>query len=176
MPTRRGARTDYLAKQGIPPIMAMELASHYSMNQIRTLPYIRNMVRAMRLYRSRLASLNYSQDQIRRSVTYLFYKKNWLGNTGRPDVWAMLRSYRAAAIKSGGYTPPPKKKTSHHKITREDLAGQSTRRKSKGFDRLQILKDRLVLVNLNLKRATGNYRDDLINERKSLHQRIKDLK
>ncbi len=176
MPTLFSHKEKYLIDSGFLRKEAREFAHTYSMNQLRTLPYIRDMIRTRRLYVGRLKSLNYSDAEIKKSLTYLYYKNEWLDKDGNPDLWAMLRSFRRKSIQSGDYTPPPPKKGSHHKISREDLSGQKSRRNKVTFDKRQILQDRLNLVNLNLRSAKGEYRDRLLAEKTQLLRRIKGLK
>lgn len=176
MPTLRSHRQDYLINAGFSRSESSELSRQYSMSQFRSLPYLRDMIRTRRLYVGRLKSLNYSDKEIKSSIEYLYYKNQWLDNDGNPDIWTLLKKFRKASIQSGDYTPP-RKKGSHHKlISREDLKGQKTRRGKVTFDKAQILRDRLSLVNLNLRSAQGEYRDRLLTEKTQLLRRIKGLK
>lgn len=125
-------RYNRLIGWGLLPFEAREIARTYSMQQIRTLPYLQSLIRARRLYISNLRSRNYPDREIIDRIYALYDRKDWLDDNGRPSIWEMLRSYRKSSIEDNDYIPP-KRKGSHHKggISKGDVAGQKARRRKK---------------------------------------------
>ena len=128
MPTLRQQRYDYLIKSGFLPREAAEYASNYSMNQIRTVPYLQNIVRSRRLYVNNLKSRDYSDSDIRDAILRLYQRRNMIQDN-TIDPWEALRRARQKAIEEGDYIPP-KRKGSHHPIgvSKGQLADQRKRR------------------------------------------------
>ena len=128
MPTLRQQRYDYLIKSGFLPREATEYASNYSMNQIRTVPYLQNIVRSRRLYVNNLRSRDYSDSDIRNAILRLYRRRNMIQDNAI-DPWEALRRARQKAIEEGDYIPP-KRKGSHHPIgvSKGQLADQRKRR------------------------------------------------
>jgi hypothetical protein len=126
-------KQDYLTGKGFLPFESRELARNYNMSQIRSLPYLQNVIKARGLFISGLRKRGYKDNEIRDRIYTVYDTKDWLTD-GKPDIWQMLRRYRKKTIEDNDYIPP-KRKGSHHKggISKGDLQEQRKRRKAKSF-------------------------------------------
>lgn len=129
--TRYRYKYDILIGWGFLSFESRELARQYSVTQLRTLPYLQNIIKARRLFVSGLRKRGYKDNEIRDRIYTLYDTRDWLTD-GKPDIWQMLRRYRKKTIEDNDYIPP-KRKGSHHKggISKGDLQGQKQRRKKK---------------------------------------------
>ena len=128
MPKYRPARSkkfQYLSKSGFIDREAAELSGQYSMAQFRSLPYLITMIRSRRLYGTSLAAKGYGWEEIQRSIANLYRTKGWYDPSGKPSVWAMLRSFRRTAIADGAYIPPRRSHHSRKEITQAELNRQA---------------------------------------------------
>lgn len=152
----------------------------YSMKDLHTLPYFKNMIRSRQLYIGKLKKKGLSDRKIQEAVNAL-YKKQRLTtdktSKGEPGPWAMLRKYRALAIESGDYVPPTHK-GSHHKtgVSKEDLATQQKRNAEKSYQRDS---ERLDYINRVLNKEvklsnplTIDEYEELVDEQRKLQVRL----
>ena len=128
MPTRRQSKVGLLVDNGFRQFEAREIASQYSVTQMRTLPYLVNVRRSRILYVGNLQRRGYSDSQIAGLITNLYYRRGWLTPDGKLDVWKMIRDIRKDAIDSGDYIPPKRKGGHHPKgVSKGDVEGQRKR-------------------------------------------------
>lgn len=129
MPTLRQNRYNWLRRSGLLPFEASQLANSYSMTQLRSTPYIQDLMRSRRLEVANLRSRGYSDNRIRLTLLRQYVVRGWWSHD-EPDIWANIRRLRKQAIDSGEYIPIPRKKVpgSHHAIKRRDLDQQKQRR------------------------------------------------
>lgn len=180
MPTIRGYKYKFLTAAGFYHKEALEFSRQYSMNQLRTIPYLQDLIRWRRLYRDSLRKRKYTELDIRRSVTYLYYKNNWVIDKTL-DPWQMLKHFRKEAIATGDYHPVPKRKGSHHKegISKGDVIAQRLRAKARGkgkriTGRVQDTLDKIAVLNQRINSTKDTERrNSLIAERNNLWQTIR---
>ncbi len=180
MPTLRERKYQLLIQAGFTHRESLEFSRQYTIEQLRSLPYLRTIIRTRRLYRDNLRSRGYSEEQIKRSIVYLYYKNEWLGVDGTPDIWVMIRNLRRDSIESGDYQPPPKSKGSHHPkgISKGDIVGQRLRARArqKGITTTGAVNTtltKIAVLNRQLSQETNDKkRQALIEQRNKLWQRI----
>jgi hypothetical protein len=150
MPTRRSYKYDYLLKQGLTHNEAVQFSRQYTMTQIRTLPYMRKLIRTRRLYRDNLKKRGFKPKTIYIMIADLYKKKKWMDGINY-DPWKMLRDFRDQAIEDGDYFPlestlshhkkgSEAEKGSHHKggLTKGDIKSQRTRAGQRASIRTRI--------------------------------------
>lgn len=122
---------DLLTGWGFTPLESRLFAKQYTTKQIRTLPYLKIMTRARRLYIANLRSRGYTSHQIIQKLIDLYKKREYV-RAGKLDPWKMLKAFRGAAIDRGDYKLPAKK-GSHHKggVSKGDILGQKRRRRAR---------------------------------------------
>jgi len=130
MATLRQVRYNQLRKWGYIREESLELSRRYTMNQLRSTPYIRDMSRWHRLYTANLRSRGLTETEIRTRVRNIYRQRHWLNPDGTINPWDMLRAFRKQSIDEGEYIPKPRKKVpgSHHPLSRRDLDKQKQRR------------------------------------------------
>lgn len=135
-------RYDYLTGKGFIPAESREFARQYTMSQLRSLPYLQNMIKSRGLFISNLRKRGYSNTEIRDRLYALYDTRDWLTPDGQLDVWAMLRSFRKKAIDEGEYKEKPRK-GSHHPKGSGWSAGdrKSQKARSKEAQRKQARED-----------------------------------
>lgn len=139
-------KENMLTGWGFLPFEYRELSMQYTTSQLRSLPYLHNLMRSRRLFVSNLRKRGYKDSEIRDRVYALYDKKDWLTD-GKPDIWKLLRTYRKKAIDTGDYIAP-KRKGSHHKdkgVSKGDVEEQRQRRKERSKTRERDeMNDRIV--------------------------------
>jgi hypothetical protein len=176
MATLRQYKKDYLISKGFTNKEATELTSPYiiidgkkrehkpySMKELRTVPYLVNMIRSRQLYVSNLRKKGYTKRQIEGLIANQYYKQDWLSPKNKLDPWKMLRKFRKQVIESGDYIPP---KTSHHGegVSKGDIMGQKSRHKESNQQKIDNL---TAQINTATDKDT---RDWLINLREKLRR------
>ena len=134
--TLKSRKMEYLIKSGLNYKEASEFSGQYSLSDLRTLPYFKNLLRTRRLYQSNLKKRGYSDRQIQGTIANLYWRKGWESD-GKLDYWKMLRDFRKKSIESGDYTPP-KHKGSHHGEGVSDKEVEKQGVKTKGFAQIQL--------------------------------------
>jgi hypothetical protein len=150
MPTLRGYKFEYLRQQGLTYNEALQFSRQYTMSQIRSLPYMRKLIRTRRLYRDNLRKRGLKQKTINIMIADLYKKKKWMVGDNY-DPWKMLRDFRDQAIEDGDYFPTKStlshhkkgsefEKGSHHKgeISKGDIKSQRTRAGQRASIRTRI--------------------------------------
>lgn len=123
---------DYLINAGFYPFEAREFARQYTIPQLKTTSYLRNMIRNRRLYVGRMKKRGLSDRQIRDRIMILYGNNDLLRGIA-PDPWQWLKRFRKIAINAGKY-PIPTRKGSHHKVkgvSKGDVVGQKKRSKQR---------------------------------------------
>ena len=133
---RRQHRKNRLLNAGLLPFEAHALSS-IPLNA----PYMRALItNRKRLYKKALRQ-DWTKTEYNRTIMDLYRKNDWTitegaitrrKSIGRPDPWAMFRSWRKALIDSGDYVPPPSKKkgkTGKRRLDEEEVARARQRRK-----------------------------------------------
>jgi hypothetical protein len=127
-------RYDYLKKSGLMNFEARELARHYTIKQLRSIPYLQSFIKSRRLYIINMRKRDYTDKEISKRLHTLYIKRKWLDNEGKISIWARIRDIRKKEIDSGDYIPA-KRKGSHHKvgsgISKGNLSEQRKKRKVK---------------------------------------------
>lgn len=126
MATLRQRKYKYLINNYLTKVEASEISKQYTMNQIRSLPYIQRLIRSRRLQGANLLKRGYSISQIRRSIQSL-YDKQGLDPSDTNDFWKILRKIRDQSIDKGDYVP--KRTGSHHGqgVSKGDVTNQKKR-------------------------------------------------
>ena len=147
---------DYLTGKGFLPWESREFARQYTMAQLRSLPYVQNLIRWRGLYVSGLRKRGLTNKQIIDRLRKLYIDRGW-----EKDPWKMLKDFRKKAIDEGKYKPPPKK-GSHHPKGSGWSAGdrKSQKARSKEAQRKQARED----INQKIIRAIG--RGDQVERRR----------
>ncbi|MDD4877038.1 MAG: hypothetical protein PHQ86_07940 [Dehalococcoidales bacterium] len=125
-------RYDYLIGKGFLDSEAREFAKQYTMQQMRTTPYLQNLIRWRGLYVSGLRKRGLTNKQIIDRLRKLYIDRGW-----EKDPWKMLKDFRKKAIDEGEYKPPPHKGSHHPKGSGwsvGDRKAQKSRRKSKHLE------------------------------------------
>jgi len=125
-------RYDYLVGHGFLHNEAHEFATQYTMAQLRSLPYVQNLIRWRGLYVSGLRKRGLTNQQIIDRLRKLYVDRGW-----EKDPWKMLKDFRKKAIDDGDYKPPPRKGSHHPKgsgWSAGDRKAQKSRRKSKHLE------------------------------------------
>jgi len=102
-------KADYLVGRGLLPDEYKEIAKNYTMEQIRTLPYIQALLSSRSLTVNNLRRSGLSNNQIRKRIVDFYEHK------GYKSIWDIIKSYRKESIVSGKYTPLVKKGSHHPK-------------------------------------------------------------
>ena len=73
--TLKSRKMEYLIKSGLNYKEASEFSGQYSLSDLRTLPYFKNLLRTRRLYQSNLKKRGYSDRQIQGTIANLYWRK-----------------------------------------------------------------------------------------------------
>jgi hypothetical protein len=157
-----------MAKQRIKTLMgwgylrfeAKVLAEHYTLEQMRTITYLKNMTKSRRLYVINMRNRLIPEKDIAKRIRALYIRKGWVDSGDELSVWAQLRTYRKEAIISGDYVPP-KTKGSHHPVKgqRKYQSYQSkARQQKKKLSKAKVSASQLGDVNSWIKDLQENRR------------------
>lgn len=160
--------------RGFTKTEASAFSKGYTYQQVKTLPYFRNMKRNRLLYVNNLKSRGFSPTRIKQYVKALSVKKGWVDKDGNPDAWAMLRAYRKGAIDKGEYAEV--KKPHHKKATSDEEIAKQRARPPRLSDRTRSsLQNRLEAINTRLQRGNIQYVDEyerLVSEKQRIEKRL----
>ena len=131
--TRYRYNYNLLTGWGFLPFESREFARQYTVAQLRTVPYLKSMIRWRRLYVSNFRSRGYGDREIIDRIYALYDTRDWLTPDGQVDPWRMLRRFRKQAIEDTEYIPPKRNGGGHHPmgVSKGDVAGQRKRRKAR---------------------------------------------
>ena len=126
MPTLKQRRYNFLIDAGFNHKESVELSKQYTLSQMRSLPYLQNMIRQRRLYRANAIKRNLTYSQYKQMISNLYDKNQY------KDIWDILRKYRKQTIDEGDYIPPKRKGTHHKgKINKGNIKEQKQRRRQR---------------------------------------------